>query len=109
MNGHQDGMITVDKYYINGAWVAGQGGKPFPLMNPATEAQIGTVTLGSAADVNHAVAAAKRAFTSFSLSSKAERLGYLRALQKALEDRTDDMGRAISQEMGAPITLARNA
>ena len=102
-------MITADKHYIDGAWVAGQGGKPFPIMNPATETQIGTVTLGSAADVDLAVAAAKRAFASFSLSSKAERLGYLRALQKALEDRTDDMGRAISQEMGAPITLARNA
>jgi len=109
VNGHQDGMITVDKHYIDGAWVAGQGGKPFPIMNPATEAQFGTVTLGSAADVDHAVAAATRAFASFSLSSKAERLGYLRALQKALEDRTDDMGRAISQEMGAPMTLARNA
>ncbi|MEM5544366.1 aldehyde dehydrogenase family protein [Sulfitobacter sp. AS92] len=102
-------MITVDKNYIDGAWVAGKGGKPFPIMNPATEAQIGTVTLGSATDVDHAVAAAKRAFASFSLSSKAERLGYLRALQKTLEDRIDDMGRAISQEMGAPITLARNA
>lgn len=109
MNGHEDGMITVDKNYIDGAWVAGKGGKPFPIMNPATEAQIGTVTLGSATDVDHAVAAAKRAFASFSLSSKAERLGYLRALQKTLEDRIDDMGRAISQEMGAPITLARNA
>ena len=109
MNGDQDGMITADKHYIDGAWVAGQGGKPFPIMNPATEAQIGTVTLGSAADVDLAVAAAKRAFASFSLSSKSERLGYLRALQKALEARTDDMGRAISQEMGAPITLARNA
>ena len=58
MNGDQDGMITADKHYIDGAWVAGQGGKPFPIMNPATEAQIGTVTLGSAADVDLAVAAA---------------------------------------------------
>ncbi|WP_323777043.1 aldehyde dehydrogenase family protein [Leisingera sp.] len=102
-------MTTLDRHYIDGVWTAGQSGQAFAIMNPATEAQIGTVTLGTAADVDRAVAAAKRAFESYSCSSKSERLGYLRALKQALEDRTADMGQAISQEMGAPITLARNA
>ncbi len=102
-------VTTLDRHYIDGVWTAGQSGQAFAIMNPATEAQIGTVTLGTAADVDRAVAAAKRAFESYSCSSKSERLGYLRALKQALEDRTADMGQAISQEMGAPITLARNA
>ena len=102
-------MTTLDKHYINGAWVAGEGRQDFPILNPATEAQIGTVRLGNAADVDRAVAAASAAFEGYSQTSKAERLDYLRALQAALEVRLDDMGEAISCEMGAPITLARNA
>lgn len=102
-------MITLDTHYIDGAWVKGESGQVIEITNPATEAQIGTVTLGTETEVDRAVAAAKTAFESYSRSSKSERLGYLRALQSALEARLDDMGQAISQEMGAPITLARNA
>jgi aldehyde dehydrogenase (NAD+) len=102
-------VTTLDKHYIDGVWTAGQGGSTFPIMNPATERQIGTVALGTSADVDHAVTAAGRAFAGFSRTSKAERLGYLHALQQALADRTEDMAQAISQEMGAPITLSRNA
>ncbi|MEP3332377.1 aldehyde dehydrogenase family protein [Sedimentitalea sp.] len=102
-------MTTLDSHYIDGKWVSGEGGEIFPILNPATEAQIGTVRMGTSADVHRAVAAANRAFASYSQTPKSERLGYLRALQKALEDRIQDMGQAISQEMGAPITLARNA
>lgn len=102
-------MTTVDRHYIDGVWVAGQGGRTVPIMNPATEAPIGSVTLGSPADVDLAVAAASRAFEGFSRTAKAERLDLLRALQRALEARIEDMAQAISQEMGAPITLARNA
>ncbi|MDO6586534.1 aldehyde dehydrogenase family protein [Salipiger sp. 1_MG-2023] len=102
-------MTILDKHYIDGVWTSGQGGRDFPILNPASEAQIGTVTLGTAADVDRAVAAAARSFESYSRTTKTERLGYLRALQAALEARINDMGDAISAEMGAPITLARNA
>ncbi|WP_421905435.1 aldehyde dehydrogenase family protein [Mameliella sp.] len=102
-------MTTLDKHYIDGAWVAGHGGQDFAILNPATEAQIGTVTLGTAAEVDRAVAAATRAFESYSRTSREERLIHLRALKAALENRLDEMGQAISQEMGAPITLAVNA
>ncbi|WP_372799882.1 aldehyde dehydrogenase family protein [Paracoccus seriniphilus] len=102
-------MTTVDRHYIDGVWVAGEGGRTVPIMNPATEAPIGSVTLGSPADVDLAVAAASRAFEGFSRTAKAERLDLLRALQRALEARIEDMAQAISLEMGAPITLARSA
>ncbi|WP_138936084.1 aldehyde dehydrogenase family protein [Roseovarius arcticus] len=102
-------MKTLDKFYIDGAWTASQGGREFPIMNPATEGQIGTVMLGTADDVNRAVVAASKAFVSYSKTTKAERLALLRALQQVLIARNDEMGDAISQEMGAPITLARSA
>lgn len=102
-------MTTLDKHYIGGAWVASDGGTCFPILNPATEALIGTVTLGSSRDVDCAVKAASEAFESYSQTSKAERLSLLRKLQKIIEARQDELGDAISAEMGAPITLARAA
>ncbi|MBU2937028.1 MULTISPECIES: aldehyde dehydrogenase family protein [Pacificibacter] len=102
-------MKTLDKQYINGAWVSSSDGRDFPIINPATEAQIGTVTLGSAADVDDAVAAASKAFETYSKTTKAERIALFRALQKVMIDRNEEMAQAISSEMGAPITLSRNA
>jgi aldehyde dehydrogenase (NAD+) len=102
-------MKTLDKQYINGAWVSAQDGRDFPIINPATETQIGTVTLGSAADVDDAVAAASKAFETYSKTTKDERIALFRALQKVMMDRNEEMAQAISSEMGAPITLSRNA
>lgn len=109
MSKGESGVTTLHKHYIDGTWVSGEGEEIFPILNPATEAQIGTVRLGSSADVDRAVIAASRAFESYSQTPKSERIGFLRGLQRALENRAEDMGQAISQEMGAPITLARNA
>ena len=58
-----------------------------PVLNPATEEQIGTVALGNSADVDSAVAAAKSAFDSFSLTSKVDRLALLKALKAVTEKR----------------------
>jgi aldehyde dehydrogenase (NAD+) len=102
-------MKTLDKNYINGAWVAVDNGRAFPIINPATEAQIGTVALGSARDVDTAVQAAKVAFVSYSQTTKAERIALMRALQEVMKDRNEEMAQAITAEMGAPITLSRNA
>lgn len=102
-------MITLNRHYIDGEWVPSEGGSPFPILNPATEEQIGTVTLGTHADVNRAVAAASASFHRFSFTPKAERLVLLRKLQSIIERRQDELGDAISTEMGAPITLARTA
>jgi aldehyde dehydrogenase (NAD+) len=65
--------------------------------------------LGTAADVDAAVAAASRAFKTFSLTDKAHRLALLKRLQAVFEARLEEMAVAISTEMGAPITMARNA
>jgi len=78
-------------------------------MNPATEAQIGTVAMGNAADVDRAVAAAKAAFEAFSATSKLVRLDLLHRLKAATERRFEDLAQAMRMEMGAPITMARAA
>ncbi len=80
-----------------------------PVMNPATEAQIGTVAMGNAADVDRAVAAAKAAFEAFSATSKLVRLDLLHRLKAATERRFEDLAQAMRMEMGAPITMARAA
>ena len=100
--------MELNKFYIDGAWVAPTAPRAFPIMNPATNTQIGTVALGNAADVDRAVAAASRAFESFSQTSRAERLALLHRLRDLLVARNDDMAAAISQEMGAPISMARD-
>ena len=70
-------MITLNKFYIGGVWVEPLSDTTFPIMNPATNSQIGTVVMGSTADVEQAVAAAKLAFESFSQTTKVERLALL--------------------------------
>ncbi len=100
--------MILDKFYIDGAWVHPAGDAAMPIMNPATDTEIGTLSLGNATDVDHAVTAARRAFDSFSLSPKAARLALLRRLREITADRMDEMARAISTEMGAPMTMARN-
>lgn len=102
-------MITLNQNYIGGTWVNSNGAQAFPIVNPATEAQIGTVTLGTATDVDQAVQAAKGAFSSYSRTSKADRIALLRRLQGVMQDRNEEMAQAITAEMGAPITLSRNA
>ncbi|MCR8725173.1 aldehyde dehydrogenase family protein [Frigidibacter sp. ROC022] len=100
-------MITADRFYIGGAWVAPSGTRTMPILTPSTNARIGTLTLGNAEDVDRAVAAARTAFESYSLTPKPERLALLRRLAGITRARLDDLGRAISAEMGAPATMAR--
>ena len=101
--------MDLKKHYVNGAWVAPLGDQTFPVLNPATEAQIGTIILGNQADVDRAVAAAHAAFESFSQTSKAERLALLGRLMEETQNRFEDLAQAISSEMGAPISMAREA
>ena len=102
-------MDNLKKFYIDGAWVSPQSDQVFPVMNPATEQQVGEIILGNTEDVNRAVAAAKKAFVSFSRTTQAERLLLLEQLLKATQDRLEDLAHAMSTEMGAPITMAREA
>ena len=102
-------MHNLTKFYIGGRWIEPLSSATLPVMNPATEAQIGTVAMGNAADVDRAVAAAKAAFEGFSTTSKQVRLDLLLRLKAVTERRFEDLAQAMRMEMGAPITMARAA
>ncbi|THH36125.1 aldehyde dehydrogenase family protein [Aliishimia ponticola] len=99
-------MHTLDKFYIDGTWVSPEGTGTMPIKNPASNTQIGTLSMGSAADVDHAVAAAKFAFDSFSMTTKPERLALLRQLLDVTRRRQGDLAAAMTAEMGAPATMS---
>ncbi len=101
-------MTNTQQFYIDGAWVAPAGTETMAIMNPASNSRIGTLSLGNARDVDRAVAAAKRAFESFSRTSKAERLALLRRLLEVTRRRQGDLARAITAEMGAPASMAHD-
>ena len=96
-------------FYIDGAFVPPAAPHTLDVINPATEAVAGHISLGAQADVDRAVAAAKRAFTTFSRTSRAERLDLLGSIISAYEKRMGDMAAAITEEMGAPIWLSKSA
>lgn len=102
-------LPDATKFYIGGEWVAPLGGDRREIINPSTEEVIGEAALGSAADVDRAVAAAKAAFPAFSATSVAERIELLNAILAGLKERSDEIAAAISAEMGAPDGLARMA
>lgn len=101
--------MDLTKHYVNGEWVTPISTNEFRILNPATEAQIGTIILGNEADVDRAVAAANTAFADFSKTSKSDRLDLLHALMAATKARFDDLAAAMSDEMGAPMTMSRDA
>ena len=102
-------MENLKNFYIDGKWVKPTSQITFPVLNPATEAQIGTIILGNTADVDLAVVAANNAFETYSQTNKSERLSLLAKLLKATDDRFEDLAQAMSKEMGAPISMSRAA
>ena len=91
------------QFYIDGQWVEPAGSARLDVINPATEAPVGTIALGTAADVERAVAAARAAFPAFSATSREARLDLLARICDTYKKRYDDMARAICTEMGAPL------
>src|SRR6185312_3611445 len=102
-------MIEHLKFYIDGKWVDPVSPKTEDVINPATEEPIARVSLGSKADVDKAVAAARRAFETFSRTSREERLALMQKIVEAYQKRYGDIVEAISKEMGAPLGLSKNA
>src|SRR5215471_6539400 len=94
------------KFYIDGEWVAPAVPNLFDVINPATEEVAGQVSLGSSADVDRAATAARRAFPSYSETSREERLALLRRIIELYEARNDELARAMTAEMGSPITFS---
>ena len=98
-------MREYTNFYIDGQWVDPVTPKTAEVINPATEAVSGTISLGSPADVDKAVTAARRAFASWSETSVKERLDLLEAIQAEYLRRETELGEAITEEMGAPLSL----
>src|ERR1700757_539030 len=94
------------KFYIDGRWVDPLRPNAFDVENPATEQVSGKIALGSAADVDMAVTAARRAFASWSQSSREQRLDLLEAILAEYGKRAGDLADAVTEEMGAPPSLA---
>ena len=84
-------MHTREHLYIEGNWVEPTGEGSIEVVNPANEKIIGSVPIGSAADVEAAVGAAKAAFPGWSKTSVEERVGYLNMLSQAIKDRTEEL------------------
>jgi aldehyde dehydrogenase (NAD+) len=104
-------MTTLDrrKFYIDGSWVNPNQPNDFKVLNPASEEEIATISLGSPADVDLAVKAARRAFDSYSSTSKQERRDLLESILAVYKSRYDEMTELISLELGAPISMSRNS
>ncbi|MDQ8697154.1 aldehyde dehydrogenase family protein [Hyphomicrobium sp. LHD-15] len=102
-------MVDRSKFYIGGKWVAPEQPKTFPVVNPATEETLYEIAIGSAADVDCAVAAARAAWPAFAATSREDRIALLERIMALYSKRMKDIGAAVSDEMGAPLTLAERA
>ena len=102
-------MYDCRRFFIDGSWVVPAGRKELEVINPATEQPVGWILLGTAADVDAATAAAKRAFETFSQTTREERIALLERILKSFEPHMQRLAQAISDEMGAPMKLALNS
>ena len=98
---------TITTHYIDGAFVESHGREVMDVIKPTNGQVIGRVTLGDAEDTRRAIAAAKRAFVSFSRTTKEERSRYLRELHKAVSARIDDLTAVMVEEYGGVVRFAR--
>ncbi len=102
-------MIIRREFYIDGAWVAPAAPRDCPVIDPSTEETCAIITLGSEADTNAAVAAAKAAFPGWAATPRAERRAVVERILRQYEARVEDLAQAISMEMGSPIDHARGS
>ncbi|KXO75111.1 aldehyde dehydrogenase family protein [Brucella anthropi] len=105
----QKNLEQKTDFYIDGAWRAPLEAKTIEVINPADEKSYAVISAGSSQDIDLAVAAARKAFPTWSETPAEERIGYIRRLVEIYEARLEEMAKAISLEMGAPITLARES
>jgi len=95
-------MLNKKLFYINGKWVSTKNSKEIKVIDPATEKECAVVSLGGKDDVNDAVIAAKKAFESWSFTTKDQRVELLEKLYVVYKKRWADVAEAITLEMGAP-------
>ena len=99
-------MENKKNFYIDGKWVTPKSKEEIKVINPATEENCAVISLGNKDDVNHAVSAAKKAYSSWAFSSKDERIKLLEKLYENYKKRWADIAEAITTEMGAPKDFA---
>ena len=97
------------QFYIGGRWVDPVAPASLDVVDPSTEQPFTAISLGSNADVDRAVRAARAAFDGFSRSTREDRLGLLRRILDGYNSRAEDLAEAVSREMGAPLSFARDA
>jgi aldehyde dehydrogenase (NAD+) len=102
-------MLDKRQFYINGQWVAPSTPNDLEVINPSNEEPCAVISLGSQADTNAAVAAARAAFEPWMDTPKEQRLALIEKLLEVYKSRSEEMAQAISLEMGAPIDLARTS
>ena len=102
-------MRDYTQFYIDGSWTAPEGAATLEVIDPATEEASGAIALGTAGDVDRAVAAARSAFPAFSATSREERLALFGRIAEAYQARYNDLAAAVTAEMGAPVWLAQKA
>ncbi|KIC45131.1 aldehyde dehydrogenase [Ruegeria sp. ANG-S4] len=100
-------MIEKRNFYINGEWVAPSVANDFDVINPSTEEPCAVISLGSKADTDAAVAAARAALPGWMATPVEERIALVEKLIEVYQSRSEDLAEAISLEMGAPIDMAR--
>ena len=100
-------MTHHTQFYIDGAWVEPATPALLEVIDPSTEEAYTHIAIGSAADVDRAVEAARAAFPAFSQTTKAQRMDLLRAMLSEYDKRAEDAAHAISQEMGATLAFSR--
>jgi aldehyde dehydrogenase (NAD+) len=96
-----------DRIFVDGEWVEPESGERIEVVNPTTEEPIGSIPACGPADADRAVRAARRAFDSWSRTSREERAGYLEAIAKGLGERSDEIAATIAQELGMPLKLSK--
>lgn len=101
-------MIEKRQFYIDGKWVDPAAAHDFNVIDPSTEDVCAVISLGDQADTDAAVVAAKRAFGSWSQSTKDQRLALIERILAEYNNRAEDLAQAMSLEMGAPIDMARS-
>lgn len=102
-------MRDGSTFYIDGNWVEPAHASMVDVIDPATEEVSGRIALGGAEDVDRAVAAARKAFPSYSTTSREERLALLDAIAAEYQRRYPELAAAVTAEMGAPVQLANQA
>ncbi|KQY81829.1 MULTISPECIES: aldehyde dehydrogenase family protein [Roseateles] len=98
----------LDRVFIGGEWRAPAGRARSAVIDPSTEQAVAEIALGNAQDVDAAVAAARQAFTTWSVIAVETRAMLLDRVHALILERAELFAQAISLEMGAAIGMARS-